>query len=129
MKIHHIALWTNNLEGLKDFYIKYFNCKSNEKYTNQTNSFESYFLEFEGETKIEIMKMPSISETNNDKEKQYIGLIHFAISVGNHEKVEQLTKKIREDGYKILFNPRETGDGYYESCILDPDGNRIEIIG
>jgi lactoylglutathione lyase len=128
LKIHHIALWTNKLEEMKNFYSKYFDCKSNDKYTNQKKSFESYFLELDGETKIEIMKMPSIPENSNDIEKQYIGLIHFAIAIGNREKVELLTKKLRDDGYKVVSHPRETGDGYYESCILDPDGNRIEII-
>ena len=31
------------------------------------------------------------------------------------------------DGYPVISGPRVTGDGYYESCILDPEGNRIEI--
>lgn len=127
MKIHHIALWTNDLEVMKNFYVKYFNCKSSNKYTNHITSFESYFLEFDSETKIEIMKMPSIPGNFNDLEKQYIGLIHFAVSTGSCEKVDQLTEKLRADGYRILSGPRKTGDGYYESCIMDPDGNRIEI--
>ena len=83
MKINHIAIWTKDIENMKDFYTKYFNCKANEKYNNYKRLFESYFLEFNGATKLEIMKMPSIPENNNDIEKQYIGLIHFAISVGS----------------------------------------------
>jgi lactoylglutathione lyase len=128
MKIHHVALWTNDLEKLVNFYVKYFNCTPNQKYTNHIKSFESYFLEFNGGMKLEIMSMPSISENKNDLQKQYIGITHIALSAGSREKVNQLTDTLRSDGYTVASNPRETGDGYYESCILDPEGNRIEIV-
>ena len=53
--------------------------------------------------------------------------IHIAILTGSEKQVDQLTAQLREDGYKIMDGPRHTGDGYYESVVLDPDGNRIEI--
>lgn len=71
--------------------------------------------------------MPGIPETLNDKHKQFPGLIHFAISVGREESVNSLTETFRNDGYEVVGEPRRTGDGYYESVVLDPEGNRIEI--
>jgi len=127
MPIIHIAIWTKDIEKMKDFYINYFNCKPGKKYTNNKNSFESYFLDFNGETKIELMKKPTIVDRNNDYTEPFLGIIHFAVSVGSHKSVCELTDKLRTDGYKVISEPRKTGDGYFESCILDPEGNIIEI--
>jgi lactoylglutathione lyase len=127
MYIEHIALWTNNLEELRDFYDKYFNATSNEKYYNPTKNFSSYFLSFEKGCRLEIMQMPNIPDSANDVFAQFTGLIHFAISVGSKEKVDSLTEQLRNDGFEIVGEPRTTGDGYYESVVLDPDKNRIEI--
>jgi lactoylglutathione lyase len=127
MKIHHIAIWTKNIEKMKTYYVKYFGCKSNEKYVNNRSSFESYFLEFENGSKLELMQMPGIPENKNNVNAQNIGLIHIAISVGNKENVDTITDTLRQDGYRIISEPRVTGDGYYESCVLDPESNRIEI--
>jgi len=127
MKIEHIAIWTDNLERLKEFYIKYFNCTVGDKYINESKNFESYFLSFDQGCRLEIMHKPSIPENLNNTADQYLGLIHFAISVGSKNKVLALTEWLEEDGYEVIGEPRMTGDGYFESVILDPDGNRIEI--
>ena len=58
---------------------------------------------------------------------QFIGFIHLAFSVGSEDKVNALTAKLAEDGFEVLEGPRRTGDGYYESVVLDPENNRIEI--
>ena len=128
MHIHHLAIWTNHLERLKDFYTNYFNGIANEKYRNETKGFESYFIRFDDGTQLEIMQMPGIPENKNDAFVQSLGLIHFAISVGSRDSVNELTETLRNAGYQIVSEPRPTGDGYYESCILDPDGNRVELI-
>lgn len=128
MKIDHIAIWTSNLEGLRNFYIHYFDASSNEKYYNHSKEFSSYFISFDGDCSIEIMEMPSIPQTRNNPLKQFTGLIHFAINVGSKAKVDRLTVTLKEDGFKIVSEPRTTGDGCYESVILDPDGNRVEIV-
>jgi lactoylglutathione lyase len=128
MKIDHIAVWTKNLEGLRNFYIHYFDASSTEVYYNHSKEFRSYFLTFNGDCRLEIMEMPRIPNSKNDPMKQYIGMIHFAINVGTTEKVNALTETLRNDGYKVISEPRKTGDGYYESVILDPDGNRVEIM-
>ncbi|MCK4796434.1 MAG: VOC family protein [Spirochaetes bacterium] len=128
MYIDHIAIWVRDLEKIKSFYIKYFNCNSNNKYINKTKGFESYFLSFENGSKIEIMKMSNIPENKNNIINQYLGIIHIAIKVNSKKNVDKITEKLKEDGIQIISKPRKTGDGYYESCILDPEGNRVEII-
>lgn len=127
MNIEHIAIWTSDIERLKLFYTEYFGCTSGSKYINSSKSFESYFLMFDSGCRLEIMQMPSIPLNLNNSFSQYLGLIHFAVSVGSKENVDELTARLRSDGYEIVGEPRVTGDGYYESRILDPDGNRIEI--
>ena len=126
MKIEHLAIWVEDLEKMKNFYIKYFNMKCSEKYINNKNSFSSYFLSFDRGARIELMYRPDISEQIENKGR-INGLTHIAISVGNKEKVDQLTDLIRNKGYKIIGEPRTTGDGYYESVIADPEGNHIEL--
>ncbi len=127
MKIEHIAIWAKNIERLKSFYIKYFNAEPNSKYTNISKSFESYFLTFSEGSRLELMQMPDIPENKNNTIDQYHGIIHIALSVGSRQKVTALTKQLSNDGYTVLSQPRKTGDGYFESCILDPEDNRIEI--
>lgn len=127
MKIEHIALWTRNLEKIKSFYVGYFNGTVGNKYFNASKQFQSYFIQFESGSRLEIMQMPTVPENLNDIHKQHLGLIHLAFSVGSQEKVNELTDELRIAGYKVVSEPRHTGDGYYESCILDPDGNRVEI--
>ncbi|HEX6892612.1 MAG TPA: VOC family protein [Chryseolinea sp.] len=126
MKIDHVALWTFDLERARIFYEKYFDAKSGAKYFNPKKDFESYFLSFKDGCRLEIMQMPGIIPLDRQG-KQHSGLIHFAISVGDKATVETLTEKLRADGYEIAGEPRLTGDGYYESVVLDPDGNLIEI--
>jgi lactoylglutathione lyase len=127
MYIEHLAIWCKDLESMKDFYVKYFNGIPNKKYYNPDKQFSSYFLSFEKGPRIELMQMPGIPGSLNDVMKQYMGLIHFAVSVGSEEKVNALTEQLRADGFIIAGEPRRTGDGYYESVILDPENNRIEI--
>ena len=127
MKIEHIALWTKDLETMKVFYEHYFHARAGEKYINTKKEFESYFLSFEGGCRLELMQMPSVPNSSNDIYKQFTGLIHFAISTGSKERVDSLTIQLKNDGFEILDGPRTTGDGYYESVVLDPEGNRVEI--
>ena len=127
MHIEHVALWTKHLEELKAFYERYFQAEAGPKYVNPTKHFESYFLRFASGARLELMRMPTIPPTRNDVEAQFTGFIHLAFSTGSEAEVDALTHRLRNDGYRILDGPRRTGDGYYESTVLDPDGNRIEI--
>jgi len=128
MTLEHVAIWTNNLEALKDYYIKYFQAVCNNKYSNNKKGFESYFLSFESGARLEIMNMPGIPANLNDTvNAQHQGIIHLAFGVSSMEKVDAKAKELQQDGFIILSGPRTTGDGYYESVIADPEGNRIEI--
>lgn len=126
MKIEHIALWTSDLEASKDFFIEFFNGKSGAKYSNDDENFHSYFISFDGDMRLEIMQKPPLS-TKADVKEQFYGFSHIAFSVGSEEAVSKLTEALRSRGYKVVSEPRHTGDGYYESCIIDADNNRIEI--
>ena len=125
MKIDHIALYVKDLEVSKSFYETYFGAKSNELYHNPKTGLHTYFLTFESGARLEIMWRPNLSERLDKVMNE--GFIHFAFSVGSKEAVDALTQKIIDEGYICFSTPRTTGDGYYESVILDPDGNMIEI--
>ena len=125
MKIEHVAMYVNDLEKARDFFVKYFGAKSNEGYHNPKKQFRSYFLSFNGEARLEIMNKADMD--NAVKDLNRTGFIHFAFSVGSKEKVDELTAQLKRDGYEVISGPRITGDGYYESCILDFEGNQIEI--
>ena len=125
MKIEHIAMYVNDLEKARDFFIKYFNAVSNNGYHNKTTDFRSFFLTFEDGARLEIMTRPGMED--GEKTEKRTGYIHIAFSVGSKEAVDELMAKLQEDGYPVISGPRTTGDGYYESCILGPEGNQIEI--
>ena len=127
MRIEHIAIWTSNLERLKDFYETYFQAKASSKYVNSKKGFESYFLNFKSEARLEIMFLPDLIDDNNCKSSLVAGYAHLAISTGSKENVDNITIQLEKDGFNLVDGPRYTGDGYYESVVLDPDGNRIEI--
>lgn len=127
MKIDHLAIWVDDLEKMREFYLNYFSVTSNEKYINPKKGFTSYFLDFgEDKTRIELMNRHDIVQ-EPDKRGFMKGIAHFAISVGSKEAVNDLTERLRADNYTIESEPRTTGDGYYESVVLDPEGNYVEI--
>lgn len=125
MKIEHVAMYVEELEAEKQFFVKYFGAESNDGYYNPNTGFRSYFLTFEDGCRLEIMNKAGLEITDNSIGR--FGLIHIAFSVGSKEKVDRLTADLKRDGYRIISGPCTTGDGYYESCILDPEGNQIEI--
>lgn len=126
MFIDHVAIYVNDLEKTKEFFEKFFNANSNEMYHNKNTGLKTYFLSFENGARLEIMTRPNMKES--EKELIQTGLIHLAFKVGSKEKVDILTEKLAQAGYKVLSGPRTTGDGYYESCILGPENNQIEIV-
>lgn len=128
MIIEHLAIWTQNLEALKDYYVQYFGAQPNDKYTNVQKQFQSYFLSFASGARLELMSRPDIPTNANDPvSAQYLGLIHFAFGVDTMAEVDQKVEELRAAGFPILSGPRKTGDGYYEFETLDPDNNRIEV--
>lgn len=125
MKIEHAAMYFNDLEGAKNFFIKYFGAKSNSMYHNPKTNFKSYFLSFDDGARLEIMNKPGLDDAV--KTLNRTGFIHFAFSVGSKEKVDALTATLKNDGYEVISGPRTTGDGYYESCVVAFENNQIEI--
>jgi lactoylglutathione lyase len=128
MILEHVAIWTNNLELLKDYYVQYFNATSNDKYTNTITGFQSYFLSFVSGARLEIMYMPGIPDNKNETIVwQHKGIIHLAFGVDTMQEVDAKATQLATAGFKILSGPRKTGDGYYEFETLDPDNNRLEV--
>ena len=125
MKIEHIALYANDLEGARKFFMKYLCAQSNDGYHNPRTNFRSYFLSFDDGARLEIMNKPEMTDLPKDLVRT--GYVHIAFSVGSKEKVDALTAQLKSDGYEIVSGPRTTGDGYYESCIVAIEGNQIEI--
>ncbi|WP_276168827.1 VOC family protein [Zobellia alginiliquefaciens] len=124
MKIEHLAIWVSDLETMRQFYENYFDAIAGERHHNPTKNFTSYFLSFSEGTRLELMHKPEVKNIANG---EHLGYAHIAISIGTKEKVDSLTEQLRTDGFQVAGEPRTTGDGYYESVILDPEGNRIEI--
>ena len=127
MRIEHVAIWTRRLTQLKEFYEAYFGAEASSKYGNPETKFESYFLSFSPGARLELMQSPEVADQPNSSEAQPTGYAHLAFSIGSKEQVERLTTELATAGYKVASAPRFTGDGYYESVVLDPDGNRVEI--
>ena len=125
MRIEHIAMYVNDLEKTKDFFVTYFQAVPNECYHNKKTDFRSYFLTFDGGARLEIMHKPQMED--GEKTLNRTGLVHMAFCVGSREGVDELTRRLKDDGYSVISGPRTTGDGYYESCIAGFEGNQIEI--
>lgn len=125
MKIEHIAMYVEDLEKAKKFFVDYFGAEAGNEYFNSKTQFRSYFLSFENGCRLEIMNKPNVRSVEPSELRT--GYTHLAFSAGSREKVDSLTEKLRKDGYSVISEPRTTGDGYYESCIVDVEGNLIEI--
>ena len=125
MYIEHVSIYVMDLESAKEFFIKYFDGRSNDGYYNFSTGFKSYFISFEKGLRIELMNRPDISD--QDKVLFRTGYSHIAFSVGSKEKVDSITEQLKHDGYEVISGPRITGDGYYESCVIAFEGNQIEI--
>ena len=125
MKIEHIAMYVNDIEKAKEFFVTYFDAKTNDGYHNTSTGFRSYFLSFSDGARLEIMNKPDMSDY--EKNIARTGYIHVAFSVGSKENVDNMTARLKNDGYLVISGPRTTGDGYYESCVVDFEGNQIEI--
>lgn len=125
MKIEHIAMYVNDLEAVRDFFVKYLDAVPNDGYHNPKTDFRSYFLSFDDGARLEIMNKPQMED--GAKLLARTGYIHIAFSLGSKERVDFLTQQIKNDGYEVVNGPRTTGDGYYESCVIGIEGNQIEL--
>ena len=125
MKIEHMAMYVNDPENARDFFVKYLGGTSNAGYRNPNTGFRSYFITFDDGARLEIMNKPELDDPV--KTPNRTGYAHIAFSAGSTGEVDRLTEQFRADGFEVLSGPRTTGDGYYESCIVAIEGNQIEI--
>ena len=125
MRIEHIALYVNDLEAARDFFVTFLGGKSNDGYHNRNTDFRSWFISFDDGARLELMTKPGMAD--QEKPLNRTGYAHIAFSVGSKEKVDSLTAELKNAGFEVVSGPRTTGDGYYESCIVAVEGNQIEI--
>jgi len=127
MRIEHVALWSPDIERLKQYYERYFGATASLRYENPAKRFQSYFLSFDSGARLELMQHPDLARGHSDPGTKTSGYAHLAVSVGSEARVSEFTERLRAAGYSVIDGPRRTGDGYFESVVLDPDGNRIEL--
>ena len=125
MRIEHVALYVNDLEAARDFFVSYLGGHSNDGYHNKNTGFRSFCISFDSGARLEIMSKPEMADA--EKQLDRTGFAHVAFSVGSKERVDELTARLKADGFPVVSGPRTTGDGYYESCIVGIEGNQIEI--
>jgi lactoylglutathione lyase len=126
-RIEHIALWVSDLAAMCEFYASAFSARVSGLYENPAKGFSSRFLTFESGARLELMTSTTFAPLRSEAGAQRMGLTHLAISLGSETLVDDLTSRLRASGAAILECPRRTGDGYYESVVLDPEGNRLEL--
>ena len=126
MMIEHAALYTIDLERARAFYETYFDGAAGKLYHNPETGLQTYFISFAAGARLELMTRPELEE--GERSRLWTGWSHLAFKAGTRENVDALTERLRADGYEVTSGPRVTGDGYYESCVLDPDGNTVEIM-
>jgi lactoylglutathione lyase len=128
MKLDHVAIWAVDIERMRTFYEKYFDARSSPKYENERKKFTSYFLTFPGGGRLELMHRPDIQKAQGSQgSDELIGYAHLGVQLGSRAAVDALTRRLQGDGFLLLDGPRRTGDGYYESMVADPEGNRLVI--
>lgn len=126
MKLEHVALYVEDLEAMKAFYLRHFGATANTKYHNPRTGLQTYFLSFDGGARLEIMQRSGMRPRASGEHA--LGYTHISFKLSTVEKVDQLTRQLQESGCPLLNGPRMTGDGYYESLLSDPEGNLIELV-
>lgn len=126
MRIDHISIFVNDLDAEKNFFVKYFGAHAGSRYKNFSTESINYFLKFDDGSRLELMQRESSVDVANKPHRT--GYNHIAICVGDRKDVDDLTKRLEINGVQIFSGARMTGDGYYSSVVVDPEGNGIEIM-
>lgn len=127
-RLEHVAFWVRDLEAMCAFYAETFGAIVGPRYANESKGFASRFLSFESGARLEFMTTRALQPVHHEPGAQRMGLTHLALSLGSEAAVDEWTARLRERGLPVLDGPRRTGDGYYESVVLDPEGNRLELM-
>jgi lactoylglutathione lyase len=126
MNIEHIGVVVSDLEKMKSFYESFFGGKSGNRYKNASKNFQSYFIEFDEGCRLELMKC--LPDSNFEKGENTRGINHFTYEVSSQEEVDNKFRTASGFDVKIVENPRWSGLGDYVGTLLDPEGNKIEIL-
>jgi lactoylglutathione lyase len=127
MHIEHLAIWVTDLQRMSAFYSEHFAAEVGPLYVNEGKGFASRFLRFDSGARLELMTSRRIVARLGTEASEHLGLAHLAIALGSEPAVDALTQKLEAVGVVVVARPRYTGDGYYESVVLDPEGNRVEL--
>ncbi|CAM2811159.1 VOC family protein [Actinomyces slackii] len=123
--IDHAALWVADLEAAKDFYASWFGGVPNELYHNPRTGLRTYILSFGDGARLELMTRPDVAgQGQGDR----LGWAHVSFAVPDRAAVDAMAQRLGEAGVEVVDGPRQTGDGYYEIALLDPEGNRVEVV-
>jgi lactoylglutathione lyase len=125
MKIEHIAMYVNDLEKAKNFFVRYFEASAGPLYKNPVTRFQSYMVSFEDGSRLELMKAAHM--TDDHKPLDRTGYAHVCFSVGSKDKVDEMCRLLKQDGFPVISNPRQTGGGGYTCRVIAFEGNQIEI--
>lgn len=125
VRIDHTAMFVDDLEGARAFFMEFFGASVNEMYHNPRTGLRTYFISFPAGGRLEIMSRPDVEMQDNSLSRS--GLHHLSLSLGSREEVDRMSLLLSSRGYEVLSGPRVTGDGYYESCIKAFEGNLIEL--
>lgn len=123
--VHHVAVWVDDLERARAFYVDALGGRSGPPYHNVRTGFRSYFVDFGGGARLELMSRPDVGPA--ERKTIATGYAHVALSVGSRDAVDAMVGALEARGTVVESRPRQTGDGYYEAVVLDPEGNRIEL--
>jgi lactoylglutathione lyase len=123
--VHHVALWVLDLERARAFYVDRLGGRAGPRYDNERTGFRSYFVSFGPGARLELMSRDGVAAADRTATVQ--GFAHLALSVGSRTAVDACVAALEAEGVTVESRPRQTGDGYYEAVVLDPEGNRVEI--
>lgn len=128
MRVEHVAVYVRDLEASRAWYERWFGARASARYESRNQpGFTSYFLSFAGGgARIELMAHPETAQRPGASRP--MGYAHLAISAGSRDAVDDLASRMLAAGVIVRAAPRETGDGYYEAVVDDPDGNAVEIV-
>jgi lactoylglutathione lyase len=124
-QIEHIALATNDVERLCDFY-RQLGAMASPVATDPGTGLRSCVLDFCG-VRLELLELQG-SREGADPSVLAPGLVHLGFALGSADAVDELSSVIATAGHRVLERPNRTGElGRYESVVLDPDGNRLKL--
>jgi lactoylglutathione lyase len=126
LRIEHVGLWVADLASMRDFYVQSLGGEAGPIYANSATGFRSCFITFDSGGRLELMTRAASAALGRDDAA--LGWAHLALALPDEEAVVATTARLQHSGCVLASAPRRTGDGQFESVVLDPEGNRIELV-